>query len=195
MIDLTGQRFGRLIVDREVEPKWHSHNGRTRRIRSYSCTCDCGNIAIVRQNCLRSERTQSCGCLQKEAVSATMKTHGLKNTSEYRTWCAMKERCSRPAHISYKNYGAKGINVCDRWRSSFESFLSDMGPKPSPKHTIDRINPKLGYEPANCRWATYKEQFDNTDNPKFRENIGRTDNLTRLSVRIAPALSPNNRVN
>lgn len=177
LIDLTGERIGRLIVDFEVDPQMYTHRGKTRRIRSYSCTCDCGKTAIVRQNCLRSLKTQSCGCLHKEAARATLQTHGLKNTPEYRTWCAMKERCSRPKNISYKNYGAKGIKVCERWRTSFANFIADMGPKPSPKHTIDRINPKMDYEPTNCRWATYKEQFDNTDNPSFRENIGRAENF------------------
>lgn len=119
-----------------------------------------------------------------------MKTHGLKKTAEYRTWCAMKERCSRPAHISYKNYGARGIKVCERWLNSFENFFADMGPKPSPKHTIDRADPKIGYVPTNCRWATYKEQFANTDNPRFRENIGRAENFGRITA----AFHPNDRI-
>lgn len=176
-LDLTGQRIGRLVVKFETEPLLYAYKNKTKRIRCYSCLCDCGTVTVVRRHCLKVARTQSCGCLHKEAARATLLTHGMKKTPEYRTWCAMKERCSRPANISYRNYGAKGISVCERWSSSFENFFSDMGPKPSLKHTIDRINPKGNYEPSNCRWATYKEQFANTENPKFHENIGKTENL------------------
>lgn len=177
VLNLAGQRVGRLTVELEVEPEVYVYRGKTKHIRSYRCVCDCGNVVVVRQHCLRSLKTRSCGCLHKEAARATLLTHGLKKTPEYRTWCAMKERCSRPKNISYKNYGAKGIKVCERWRTSFENFIADMGNKPSPKHTIDRIDPSGDYEPDNCRWATYKEQFDNTDNPKFHANIGRVENL------------------
>jgi hypothetical protein len=177
LLDLTGQRIGRLVVDFEVEPKMVANRGKTRRRRRYRCICDCGNATVVWQSHLRSAATQSCGCLHKEVVRATMQTHGMKKMPEYRTWCAMKERCSRPKNISYKNYGAKGIKVCERWRTSFQAFFADMGAKPSPKHTIDRIDPSGNYEPTNCRWATYKEQFDNTSNPKFAENIGNAENF------------------
>jgi hypothetical protein len=81
-------------------------------------------------------------------------------TSEYRIWCAMRERCNSPSHIEYHRYGARGIAVCSRWED-FSNFLEDMGPRPSPKHSIDRKNGSLGYEPSNCRWATLSEQQRN----------------------------------
>jgi len=104
--------------------------------------------------------------------------HGLSKTPEYRTWIAMKSRCYNDKSSNYKNYGARGIRVCERWRNSFDAFLSDMGKKPSAKHSIDRIKNNGNYEPENCQWKTKIEQENNKRNNHFITAYGVT-----LSVR------------
>lgn len=89
--------------------------------------------------------------------------HGWYGTPEYRAWIAMKTRCYNPNAKRYPDYGGKGITVCDAWRESFSAFLADMGPKPTPQHTVDRIKNELAYEPGNCRWATKQEQSINRE--------------------------------
>jgi hypothetical protein len=155
-IDLTGQRFGRWNV------VGYSH---TERKRAYwSCRCDCGTTKSITSISLKQRNSQSCGCLKRESTAHQNLTHGHTRggqTPEYRCWRGMIQRCEDPTHISFKHYGARGIKVCARWRASFEAFLADMGPKPSLKHTIDRIDNERGYEPGNCRWATNAEQQRN----------------------------------
>lgn len=93
--------------------------------------------------------------------------HGMFDSAEYASWQAMKERCYRPKHISFKNYGGKGIKVCDRWLNSFKAFFNDMGLKPSKNHSLERIDSKKDYEPNNCRWATSQEQNQNQKTTKL----------------------------
>ena len=83
--------------------------------------------------------------------------HGKSKTKEFRAWHYMRQRCMNPNNTQYERYGGRGISVCKRW-DKFENFLKDMGEKPSPKHSLDRVNPNLGYSPENCRWATAAEQ-------------------------------------
>ena len=158
--DLIGLRFGRLVAQSRGEA---GHGGRVR----WSCVCDCGGTALAFCGDLRSGHTGSCGCLKNEEIAArstARATHGHaranKRTTEYLSWAAMRQRCYKPATRGYEYYGGRGITVCDRW-SDFVAFLSDMGPKPSPKHSIDRINVDGNYEPGNCRWATGAEQQAN----------------------------------
>jgi hypothetical protein len=87
--------------------------------------------------------------------------HGMSRTPEHESWRSLKKRCLCKTCKAYKYYGGRGITVCERWRDSFENFLADMGPKPSPKHSIDRINVNGNYEPSNCRWATWSQQVIN----------------------------------
>lgn len=156
--DLTGTRFGRLVVVSRAEykggqPAWY-------------CLCDCGQGKVCLGTNLKSGKSQSCGCLRNEMVSERSLKHGNrrgvgKTSREYETWCSMIGRCETDTNTSYHNYGARGITVCERWRSSFDNFLADMGERPSPKHSLDRIDVNGNYEPSNCRWVTKEEQMRN----------------------------------
>lgn len=152
-VDETGNRHGRLVVLREA--------GRQHREVMWVCRCDCGAEVTVRGAQMRHGKSASCGCLRAIRASATHGTHRLKQTPEYKTWCGIKNRCKHPYMKSYKYYGGRGIRMCDRWANSFEAFLADMGTKPTPQHSIDRIDNDKGYEPGNCRWATAHEQVMN----------------------------------
>lgn len=98
----------------------------------------------------------------------------VSRTGDRPLWLTMIARCHRPAHISYKHYGARGVSVCQRWRGSYDAFAADMGPRPSPKHTVDRINSDGNYEPGNCRWATQAEQQRNRRNNRLLTINGET---------------------
>jgi hypothetical protein len=146
-IDLTGQRFGKLIVVKRESshPITHASN--------FLCKCDCGNLNIIRANSLSMGNTKSCGCYRE----GFRKTHGKSYSYLYRCWAHMIERCDKILHKSYKNYGGRGISVCAQWYS-FEKFAEDMGERPTPKHSIDRIDNNGNYEPGNCKWSTKSEQ-------------------------------------
>lgn len=149
---LTGQRFGRLLVLERVPSGM-------RGVR-WRCACDCGGQAIAMTSNLRRGNTTSCGCRQREVTVTRCTTHGCRKTAEYSAWSHMLRRCADDRHDHWKYYGGRGIGVCERWLR-FQNFLADMGPKPSPLHSLDRIDGNSGYEPDNCRWATLKQQARN----------------------------------
>lgn len=172
---LSGRRFDRYLVTGDSPVIVKSK-------RKWECRCDCGRVRIVLAYDLLRGASNSCGCKSREIASIRMKkintTHGMTFTSEFNTWCNVIQRCNNPNDTAYRRYGGRGIRVCDRWSGSFENFYADMGPKPSPEHSIDRINNDGNYDPENCRWATRKEQLSNKGNNRMIEFDGRKQTIT-----------------
>jgi hypothetical protein len=180
--DLTGQVFSRLTV-----VSLHSKTDSKHR-RYWLCKCECGQTTIVRTSGLNYGSSKSCGCLQKDSVI----THGNTNKRLFRIWKQMIKRCTNPKHNRYHLYGAKGVSVCAKWKSSFDAF-EDWATSNGYQDnlSIDRINSKGNYEPSNCRWSTIGEQNRNySRNIKYKgecaidasKRLGGNSNLVRKRV-------------
>lgn len=184
--DLTGKQFGKWTVQRIFDRQgWQWR---------WWCICHCGNERAVHGNRLKSGDSKSCGCFKNEVSSKRLhrqwtngelngkvRLHGLFGTVEWNSWQAAKSRCYKLTDVSYKNYGARGIQMCERWRGSVAAFIEDVGRAPSspPRYSIDRKDNNGHYScgkcgeckangwPMNCQWATYKEQMSNKRKPKY----------------------------
>lgn len=176
LIELNQNRYGLLSVV--------SYYGIFKGKGSFNCVCDCGNKVIVGRARLRSGHTKSCGCLSGEKHGESHKT------KEYSIWSGMRKRCLNTKCYQYESYGGRGINICERWLTSYTNFLEDMGRCPSPTHSIERIDNNKGYGPENCKWATPKEQCRNRRRTRYLTFNGVTQCIKdwAISLNVSPVL-------
>lgn len=176
--EYIGKTYNRLTILSFGEPKIVIRkDGYPVKITVVNCICSCGNLWSRMLTSIKNNNTKSCGCFNKEQTAKKHKTHNLSGIPEYNTWTCMKDRCSNSKCPSYHNYGGRGITVCEEWINSFETFITDMGRKPSKQHTIDRIDNNLGYFKENCRWATWKEQNNNRRDARIIIYQGKSKNM------------------
>lgn len=172
LIDLTGQKFGRLTVIERAE----SENGQTR----WLCECECGNKKAVISSHLQRGYTKSCGCLNREMVIDRNRKHGHRGDRIYYIWCAMKRRCCVSSSPKYDYYGGRGITVCEEWLHDFQAFYDwAVANGYRDDLTIDRIDNDKGYSPDNCRWVTNKEQQNNKRNVRELTYNGKTQTISQ----------------
>ena len=152
LFDMSGMVFGRLtVIALAQKDAWRNKNAH------WICKCSCGTEKTINGSDLRSLNVNSCGCIRNEKNRVRWMVHGNSSHHLYGIWVGIIHRCKNPNIPNFKKYGARGIRVCERWET-FENFAHDVGDRPSPAHSIDRINPSGDYEPDNCRWATAHEQ-------------------------------------
>lgn len=164
--DIRGLTFGCLAV-----LEYAGLRGATRKRTHWHCRCECGNTTVVATRNLRSGNTKSCGCGQPRT------THGMCYQPEYQVWGTMKDRCNNPNNQCSQYYGGRGITYCPQW-AKFENFFADMGPRPSSKHVLARIDTDGNYEPSNCRWLTRAEHTGNSRNTRLITFGGHTRSVT-----------------
>lgn len=166
--DLAGLKFGRLTITAFAGMRY----GKSQWV----CRCDCGVVIITAARYLKEGSSTSCGCYQRELNT----THGMRHTHEYRSWAHAKGRCFNPRDGSYKDYGGRGITMCEEWRNSFQAFFEHIGPCPEGM-SIDRINNDGGYEPGNVRWAPRSIQNRNRTITRYYTHEGQTLTLAEWS--------------
>lgn len=174
---VPGEKFWRLTFVQLI-PKLHN----SKCLRGLF-QCECGNKTEVNTCLVKKGRTKSCGCIRNEKAAERKLTHGFSRRGnkapEYGAYRAMLDRCYNPKAIGYDTYGSRGIVVCDAWKTSFLTFITDMGRRPTPKSSIDRIDPNGPYCKENCRWSTPLEQANNKRNNRRVEMDGRTQTVSQ----------------
>lgn len=184
--NIVGNKYGKLLVLEATEKRSSNRN------IIWKCLCECGNIAFVTTNSLNSGHTKSCGCLlnyntlsQAGKKGGSIGKHYLSKTNLYKVYNHMIYRCYNKKNISYKNYGGRGIKVCEEWKNDFMSFYNwaiNNGYRAD--LTLDRIDVNGNYEPNNCRWATIKEQANNKRNNRFVEYKNEKYTISQLSDKM-----------
>ncbi len=147
---MIGKRFGKLTVVAEAE--------RRNRSNRWECRCDCGGTTFANTGHLNAGNRSSCGCV---VGGRKNRTHGRSHSPEYKAWDGARSRCRNPKNSKYHLYGGRGIRMCDAWSASFEAFFKDMGARPTPKHSLERLDSNGDYCPENCVWATAIQQNNN----------------------------------
>lgn len=182
MYDLTGRKFGRLTATKKILKTFKCGSKKYLWI----CSCDCGGTATVSTSDLLNGHTQSCGCYQRERTSICSKKHGMRHTRIYHVWQDMKNRCMNPRTKEYKNYGGRGIQVCEEWNGedgfvNFYDYVSKLNHFGEEGYTLDRIDNEGNYEPQNVRWATIREQSNNRRVTVFVDVYGLKLSIADLS--------------
>jgi len=163
--DIAGKKFGRLTVIS------FSHVG-NEGLAYWKCSCSCGGTSVTKGVSMRSEHVKSCGCWHKEKPLKHGHSRVGMTSPEYRCWCSLRGRCCSKTHEAYSRYGGRGIAICKRWLKSFMAFYRDMGPRPGPEYSLDRINNDGPYSKSNCRWALRVTQGRNRSNNRKLEFQG-----------------------
>lgn len=169
---MTGRRFGALVAMERIGSSPLNGNA------IWSLVCDCGRQCSVDGYSVRSGKVTTCQACAAERSRVASVTHGMSGSREFATWTDIQTRCLNANSTGFKNYGGRGIKVCERWRTSFDAFLADMGPRPSSRHSIERDDVDGHYEPGNCRWATAAEQARNKRNNRRITINGVTKTMT-----------------
>lgn len=176
-VDISGRRYGKWTV-LGLSPLRDNGGGRL-----WLCRCVCGAEGAIRGTDLNRGTSKGCGCAKGPTKITHGHTRGGKTSSEYYSWSHMIQRCTNPSNKSYTNYGGRGIDVCGEWLD-YNRFFADMGAKPSPKHTIERVDNDLGYSKDNCIWATNEVQVNNRRNTIFVELNGTRLLLTEACLKV-----------
>ncbi len=178
LIDLTGQRFGRLVV---IERAKNQKNGHARWV----CRCDCGKTITTNGYDLRSGHTRSCGCIYIETLKKRSITHGLRKTKLYSVWGSMKDRCNHPSDKSFPRYGGRGITVCEEWRNDFLTFYDwAISHGYQDGLSIDRIDNDGPYSPENCQWVTATVQNNNKRSNRRITFLGKTHTIAEWAKAV-----------
>lgn len=169
---VPGSKFDRLTVLASAPAK----NKKSR----WLCRCECGKEKVVQSYYLSTKHTRSCGCLSVDTSTVLNTTHGMTYTRTYTVWSTMRARCNNPYHKKYYRYGGRGISVCTRW-DDYNLFLEDMG-EARPGYSLDRVDNDRDYSPSNCRWATAKEQANNTRRNVWLTWAGKTLSIADWAI-------------